>query len=105
VLGHLLLLHHLAEGSSVTGAVLADDPWMVEDGGGTRRVSDGSSRRFRGNLGSSRPRGKAGAETSGEAMILASLQRKNPKNTRTRSVTRGGRGARCRCTYRLSWCA
>jgi hypothetical protein len=30
VLGHLLLLHHLAEGSTVTGAVLADDPWWVK---------------------------------------------------------------------------
>ena len=30
VLGHLLLLHHLAEGSAVTGAVLADDPWWVK---------------------------------------------------------------------------
>ena len=29
MLGHLLLLHHLAEGSTVTGAVLADDPWWV----------------------------------------------------------------------------
>ena len=31
MLGHLLLLHHLAEGSTVTGAVLADDPWWVKD--------------------------------------------------------------------------
>jgi hypothetical protein len=33
VLGHLLLLHHLAEGSTVTGAVLADDPWWVKGKG------------------------------------------------------------------------
>ena len=38
VLGHLLLLHHLAEGSTVTGAVLADDPWWVKGrGSGTMR--------------------------------------------------------------------
>ena len=38
MLGHLLLLHHLAEGSTVTGAVLADDPWWVKGrGSGTMR--------------------------------------------------------------------
>ena len=36
VLGHLLLLHHLAEGSTVTGAVLADDPCEEEEGEGRR---------------------------------------------------------------------
>ena len=39
MLGHLLLLHHLAEGSTVTGAVLADDPWWVKGGEGDDAVS------------------------------------------------------------------
>ena len=33
MLGHLLLLHDLAEGRAVTGAVLADDPWWVKGEG------------------------------------------------------------------------
>ena len=47
VLGHLLLLHHLAEGSTVTGAVLADDPCEEEEGEGRRVGQRRGSRRVR----------------------------------------------------------
>ena len=46
VLGHLLLLHHLAEGSTVTGAVLADDPWESRGWGGCARQRRIRRRRF-----------------------------------------------------------
>jgi hypothetical protein len=41
VLRHLLLLHHLTEGRSVAGAVLADDPW---ESLGEREVGESVSR-------------------------------------------------------------
>ena len=89
MLGHLLLLHNLAEGSAVAGAVLADDPWWIEE---ERR--ERASALARGELASrarlwrSKPRG-AGRRTEAKRSF-ASLQRKNPKNTRTRWGTGAG---------------
>ena len=44
VLRHLLLLHHLAEGSTVTGPVLSDDPCKTTTGWSRRREGEREER-------------------------------------------------------------
>ena len=97
VLGHLLLLHHLAEGSAVTGAVLADDP--CGGGGGRGRTRQ---RRSETETGAPRVGGWARLVEEKPARMSRGGNPKKPTMP-TRVAPRGGRRrGRRRDTHRLS---